>query len=884
MKQDLPQPPKWADRFLEWYCKPELLEEIQGDIYELFYLRSEKFSTKAAGRRFVWDVFRSFRLSTIRNLNLKLSPVMFRANLKIAFRQMLKQKQFTFIKIGGFALGIAACLLIALFIRDELSYDQQYPDVDRLYRVVGYYTGEGDLQKGVHFPAPFASTLEQDYPEIEMAGRLNTSELFGAGSKEVRRVGEVQNTHEEGFIYADQKFLQVLGIPMVYGKMENALAEPNTLVISKSKADKYFPGENPVGKQLVLNNNSEKPMVIGGVMQDFPANAHLHFDFLMTMTGVEFWPGEQTLWKAQNYHTYVKLKPGADAEALGNKINEITEKYYFPAFQDMGSENARKLADQLSFGLQPMTDIHLHSEGIRDRLHHGDIRFVWLFGAIAIFILLIACINFINLSTAKSANRAREVGMRKVLGSFRSHLINQFLIESMVYSVFSFAAGLILASLALPFFNQLANKTIALPWQEWWFMPLLLIASIIVGLFAGFYPSLYLSSFKPMSVLQGNLSRGSKDSRMRNMLVVFQFTTSIVLLIGTFIIYQQMNYILNKKLGFNKDQVVLLQGTNTLEDKIFTFRDELVGIPQVESATLSNFLPIAGTQRNGNSFWREGKQQEEEPVFSQFWRVDYQYLSTLNIQLVEGRDFSTEMASDSQAIIINQSLAKRLNLAEPLGKRITNFGDPWTIIGVIEDFHFESMREEIGGLAMVLGGEPTSLVSLKVSTDDMAGILGQIGQVWDEFSPHQTLQYTFLDEDFATMYDDVQRMGQIFVSFAILAIIVACLGLFGLSAFIAEQRSKEISIRKVLGASMNNIIRLLSQSFLGLVLISLVIAIPVGWFLMKQWLQDFAYRIDIGWEVFVYAGLIAFAIAIITISFQTLRTATANPIDALRKE
>lgn len=883
MKSNQNHPPKWADKFLEWYCHPDLLEEIQGDVYELFDRRVQDKGEKAARRHFTWDVLRSFRLSTIRNFNLKISPMLFKSNFKIAFRQLAKQKMYSAIKIGGFALSIAACLLIALFIVDEISYDQHYQDKDQIYRVLGIYKDKGRTGKGVHFPAPFAKALQEDYPEVESVGRFNSSELFGAGDREVRPEGSTQNTYEEGFVFIDQDLLEILEISMVLGDPKKALAEPNSIVISKRKADKYFPNENPVGKRLILDNIEDEPFIISGVMADFPTTSHIQFDFLMTMSGVEFWPGEQTFWRANNYHTYVRLHPEADVLSLQKKMMDIPRKYLIPSMKEAGDVDADQILDKMAFELQPIEDVHLHSEEVHDGLSHGDIRFVWLFGAIALFILLIACINFINLSTAKSANRAKEVGLRKVVGSYRRQLIGQFLTESVLFSGISFLLGMYLAWMALPYFNQLAGKSLVFPWQEWWLFPVLLSSAIIIGIVAGLYPSFYLSAFKPIEVLKGQLSRGSKSAGMRNVLVIFQFTTSIVLIIGTFIIYQQMHYILNKKVGFEKEQVVLLHGANTLGNKMETFKKELVSLPEVTSATVSDYLPITGTKRNGNGFWKEGKTQEEASVPGQMWRVDHDYIKTMGMTIVEGRDFSIDMASDSQAVIINQTLAKDLGLEDPIGKRITNSGFISEVIGVVEDFHFESMQENIRGLCMAIGNRP-ALVSIKVNASDMSGFIQHATNVWDKFSPHQPIRYTFLDEDFSIMYANVQRMGSIFTSFAILAIIIACLGLFALSAFMAEQRRKEISIRKVLGASVNNLLGLLTKNFMALIFISLVIAMPLAWYLMQKWLNDFAYRIDMTWDVFALAGLTAMVIALLTIGYQAIRTATSNPADYLRNE
>ncbi|HEY9045763.1 MAG TPA: FtsX-like permease family protein, partial [Ohtaekwangia sp.] len=527
-------------------------------------------------------------------------------------------------------------------------------------------------------------------------------------------------------------------------------------------------------------------------------------------------------------------------------------------------------------------DIHLYNAGIEDPLSHGDIRFVWLFGAIAIFILLLACVNFINLSTAKSANRAKEVGLRKTVGSFRSNIISQFLVESLLYSFFSFALGIFIAWMLLPYFNVLAAKLLVFPWQQWWFIPLMIGASFLVGIVAGIYPSFYLSSFKPIQVLKGNISRGSKNSSTRSVLVVFQFTTSIILIIATFIIYRQVEYILNKKVGFEKDQVLVIQGTNTLGDKVKTFKDELLQLSQVKHVTVSDYLPIRGTKRNGNGFWNDGKQKEEKSIGVQIWQVDPDYITTLGMKIVAGRDFVKDMVSDSASIIINQKMAHDLGLKDPIGKRVANWRS-YTVVGVVEDFNFESMRNEIGPLCFVLG-DSRNIISAKVNTKDMAATLASVEAIWKKVSPHQPIRYTFLDESFSRMYDDVQRMGRIFTSFAILAIIVACLGLFALSAFMVEQRGKEISIRLVLGASLKSIFNLLTLNFLKLVLISIVIAAPVAWYMMQKWLEDFSYRTEITWDIFVLAGIMSVLIALLTISYQSIRAALVKPVNNLRSE
>jgi putative ABC transport system permease protein len=486
------------------------------------------------------------------------------------------------------------------------------------------------------------------------------------------------------------------------------------------------------------------------------------------------------------------------------------------------------------------------------------------------------------LSTAKSANRAKEVGLRKTVGSYRSNIISQFLTESMLFSVMSFLLGLLLAMLLLPYFNTLASKSLTLPWTAWWFVPLMIMAALVIGIVAGLYPSFYLSAFKPVQVLKGNLSRGSKNARTRSVLVVFQFTTSIVLIISTIIIYRQVEFILHTKTGFDKDQVLLLQGTGTLGDRSKVFKEQLLQLSSVKNVTVSDYLPIRGTKRNGNGFWNEGKQREDESVSGQIWVVDHDYIKTLGMKIVEGRDFSPAMASDSIAVIINQKMAHELGLKEPVGKQIRNW-QTMNVIGVVEDFNFESMRSEIEPLCLVLGHSP-GIISVKVSPENVAGTLSAIENTWKKMMPNQQIRYTFLDESFARMYDDVQRMGRIFTSFAILAIVVACLGLFALSAFMVEQRSKEISIRLALGASLKSIFNLLTFNFVKLVLISIVIAAPIAWYMMNQWLQDFKFKTEITWDVFIVSGLTAILIALLTISYQSLRAGMMKPVEGLRSE
>jgi putative ABC transport system permease protein len=808
--------------------------------------------------------------------------------LKIALRQLRKQKMYAAIKIGGFALGIAACLLIALYIKDETSYDRSYPDADRIFRVVGFYAHDGKVEKGTDWPAPMGKVIQSDLPEVEYCGRLMPNNLIGhAGNDELRRADKVQNTYEQGFVYADQQMLDILELPFVAGNRESALKEPYTMVISKSKADKYFPGQNPIGQTMILDNDKAHAYRITGVMADIPSTSHLHqFSFLMTLNSMEFWTGEQNNWGDYNYPTYVKVKASTNVAALERKLShDILMNYLLPEAQKEGMKDAEKEVAKFSLHLQPIENINLYSYDIQDGLSHGDIRFVWLFGAIATFVLLIACINFINLSTAKSANRAKEVGLRKVVGSYRSSLISQFLIESLMYSIISFILGILIAWLLLPYFNTLASKSLVMPWAEWWFIPIILLSTLIVGTLAGLYPAFYLSGFRPVQVLKSAVSTGSKNPILRNSLVVFQFTASIILIISTIVIYNQTHFILNRKVGFDKDQVMVLQGTNTLGDKsVKSFKNDLAKIASVKSVSISDYLPVNGTKRNGNTFFNEGRERLDAGVGGQFWQIDDTYLKTLGMKIVEGRNFSYDMADDTagRTVIINQTLAKRLNLKNPVGKRITN-GGLFTIIGVVRDFNFESMRGDIEPLVLHFGLSP-SIMTIKFSGADVKNTIADVSALWKQYSPDQPIRYTFLDEQFANMYQDVQRTGSIFSSFAILAIIIACLGLFALSAFMAEQRSKEIGIRKVLGATVSNITALLSIDFVKLVLLAIIIATPIAWYGMNKWLQDFAYKVPLSWWIFALSGFISIAIALFTVSFQSIKAALMNPVRSLRSE
>ena len=811
---------------------------------------------------------------------------------KIAVRQLRKQGFYSAIKIGGFALGIATCLLIALYIRSEVSYDRDWVNGDRLYRVVEVFKlDDGTLGRGPATSAPYAKAMMKAFPEVEAAGRIMPYPLFGgAGSNQVRPEGKMQDTYEEGFTYADQAVLDIFHIPMVYGDRAHALTEPNSIVISKRKADKYFPGQDPVGKLMYLNDDKQHPYKISGVMQNMPAHSHLTYDFLLTLAGHELWPHEQETWSAQNYDVYVVLKPGVDAVTLQGKLALLLKTYQLPEMVKQGQKDAASLVARASYELQPVKDIHLKSAGIQDSLSHGDIRFVRMFGIVGVFILLLACINFVNLSTARSANRAKEVGLRKVVGSQRGALIRQFLLESLVMSAFSFVLAMALAWVLLPLFDALTDTRLSIPWMSWWLAPVMVLAATVVGVVAGLYPAVYLSRFRPVDVLKGQVSRGSRASGLRSTLVVFQFATSVILIVATLVVYRQVRFIMDRKMGFDKDQVMLIQGTGTIGNgsnprvQFQAFKNELLRVPGVKYVSVSDFLPVSGGKRNMNTFWKNGREKLDPGIGAQSWWVDPDYLKTMGMRLVKGRMFSYDIASDSAGVVINQKMAEKLGFADPIGQQIDWGGDfKMPIIGVVADFNYESVKDPIVPLVLHRG-DWSSVVAVKAGTKDMTGLIQGVAGVWKKFSPQQDLRYIFLDESFARMYADVQRTGNIFTSLATLAVIIACLGLFALAAFMAEQRKKEIGIRKVLGATVRELMGMLSKDFLRLVSISIFIATPVAYWGMHRWLEDYPVRIGLGWGVFAAAGVLVVGIALVTVAVQAVRAAVASPVGSLRSE
>lgn len=889
MKQQPPIPPPLAEKLLSKFLRSDLAEEVLGDLEEKFFVVAEKRSAFRAKLNYWFQVFNYLRPFAIRkssglpqrsNSN---NMAMLQHYFKISWRSISRHKVFSSIKIGGFAIGIAACLLIALFIRHELSYDSYYENQSGIYRLTNQWTEGGEVGRWTNLQGPLKTAIEENVPEVKYVARTVQWSWGNAGSNLVRPAETRYNIDEDGFFYADPELLRILEIEMIYGSRENALSEPNTMVISQFMAEKYFPNQNPVGRQLVLNDQTENTYTVGGVMKDFPPNSHLQGDFILTLFGRKAGPGTSG-WCCTNYVFYTQLNPGADKQAAEQKLLGVRDTYVIDQLRSTGQTGLEEMQKHHSYYLQPVADVYLNKAAVNDIIPHGSHDLVWVFGAIAGIILLLACVNFVNLSTAKSMQRAKEVGLRKVVGSVRSNLIVQYLAESVVFCVLAIFMALVIATIALPFFNTLAGKSLSMPWLSWWFIPSLIAVAVVIGLFSGLYPAVYLSKFKPVEVLKGTMGTGRKSSYMRSGMVVFQFAVTVVLIIAAIVTQGQFRLIMNKSLGYNKDQVINIQGLNTLDSaKKATLKQQILNLPDVKSATLSDFLPVKGGAEHNRYYWLAEERLIDDGFEAARWTVDEMYIGTFGMTMAEGQSFSG-IASDKNSIIINESMAKELGSENLVGSEVIDmFDERYRIIGIVKDFYFGSVMGTVEPLAMVYG-EGNGVLSVSVESADINGTLKAISSVWDNFMPNQSFSYAFLDQRFEQMYDSLTRAKTIFILFAILSIAIACLGLFALSAYLVEQRGKEVSIRKILGASVPGIFRLLAFDFLKLVVIAVLLAIPVGWLLMDEFLGDINNKVDFSWYLFAGAGLAAVGIALVTISFETLKAALMNPAEKLRSE
>ncbi len=810
---------------------------------------------------------------------------MIRNYLKIAWRNLGKNRVFSFINIFGLALGLASFLLISLYVTDELSYDRYNEFADRIYRVDSdIRMGGTDLSLSVTSD-PMGETLKKEFPQVEEYVRIYAS----SGSKLIRHGAEF--LQEDRVAHADSTLFKIFTLPVVAGRAEHALDAPNTVVISESAARRYFGDpQAAVGQDLETQDGDGTRYRVTAVFKDIPEQSHTDFDFFFSMDNVQYNWGN---FASHNFNTYVLLRDPADAAGFPDKFEVIIEKYLSPLlrqFMNTDLESFRKSGNKIEYSLMPLTDIHLHSNRVSEFRPGGDIQNVYIFSLAALFVLVIACVNFMNLSTARSSGRAREVGIRKTLGSEKSALVGQFLIESILLAALALALAFGLCALALPWFNDISGKSLHLAdLLRPGYLLFLLLLPFVVGTLAGLYPAFFLAAFNPIRVLKGHKKTGGAEPRFRSALVVFQFAASMILIIGTLVIYNQLEYIRHAKLGFNKEQVVVVDTGGIAEANREAFKNEVAALSSVSRASFAGYLPVANSSRNSTSFSTDPVSTETNVFNMQIWGTDYDYIPTLGMELLEGRNFSPEYGSDSLAIIINEKAAALMGVDNPVGKKLysksPDMEEPevYTIIGMIRDFNFESLRENVGPLGLRLGRNNWE-AAFRVLPGKIEQTLDDIEARYHELAPGMPFQYTFLDESFDQMYRQEQRMGQVALSFAALAILIACLGLFGLVTYVAEQRTKEIGIRKVLGASLGNILALLSRDFLKLVLIAFVIGSPLAWWAMHLWLQDFAYRAPIGIWVFAVTGGAALGIALLTVAFKAFRAALANPVNSLRTE
>jgi len=785
---------------------------------------------------------------------------MFRNYLKTAIRNLKKHRLYSFLNIAGLAVGIACCLLITFWVLDELSYDRFNEHAGRLYRIEFDQDYSGELFHVNVTPHPLGPALEEEISEIKNATRF-------------KPVGEIMVQHGENMFFEDRvaavdsSFFQMFSFPLVKGNRDTALGDIGSLILSEAAAAKYFGHADPVGQ--VLNFNNRWDFTVTGIMKNVPKNSSLQFDMavpyeLLRTIGVGF-----DSWDTNTTITFVQLEKAVSPDRLAAKIQALISKH-------------TSTEDQ-QYSLRPLTRIHLYSHfGFGDK--RGNAQYISIFTAIAAFVLLIACINFMNLSTARSAKRAREVGMRKVVGAVKGQIVKQFYGESCLFTLISLFFALAIVWLVLPVFNSISGKEISLSMLTHGYMPLAIGAIVLVtGILAGSYPALFLSAFHPVDVLKGTLASGSSHSNFRKVLVVAQFSMSIFLIIGTGIVSSQLRYIKQKNIGFDKAHLISIPMRGSVKESYDALKKELLKRPGVAGVSAASDRPSFIANNAGGADW-EGKDPQRE-VSVHFTVVDYDYVETVDIGMVEGRSYSPDHPSDAEtAFVVNEELRRLMGFESILGKRFSFLGKTGTIIGVVKDFHFLSLKKKIEPLALVFEPEYLSYIFVRIRPGNIAAALEDIENTWSRVVPEFPFDYRFIDAEFDALYRSEERMEGVLRYFSILAVFIACLGLFGLASFAAEQRTKEIGIRKVLGASMSGITLLLCREFTLLVLLANIIAWPVAYLVMRNWLSGFAYRTSVRWEIFIWAAGLALVVALVTVSYQSIKSALINPARALKYE
>ncbi len=873
------QPPKHFLQFFRWFCNPDYVEDIEGDLFERFQKRT--IENKYAKWLFTLDVLKLFRPGIIRPFtgSQKLNNYGMISNYyKVSMRNILRNKTFSFLNISGLSVGIASCILILIYVNNELSYDTYNSNYENTYRVIHYYGQQGEELDYATLPtkeyqvwgnAPVAPAMQDFFPEVEKVFRFTSDAPWLFSYNGI--------THSESdVLFADSTAFDLFDWKVLAGNPETALVHPNTVVLTSALAKKYFGDENPIGKSIIMDNAD--PYEVTAVVE-IPTNSHFKFNGLISMsTFRRSRPGIFDSWGYVDFYTYFTLKPGTSIEQLKEKV---------PDFLDA------KFTNQFNYHLafEPLSDAYLHSDAGRQPGPVGSMGDIYIFTSVAIFILLIACINFMNLSTARSVERAKEVAIRKTIGSQRSALIHQFLIEAVLVT---FIASLLAALLVFFGHNLLelvSGKTLPIDWL--FTAPNALLAFVgilIIGIIAGSYPAFVLSTFRPITVLKGSFKTSSRGIWLRKSLVVLQFALSIILLAGAAVVSSQLDFLQKYDLGFDSEQVLVIDFgyDSEVQRKREYLKQQFLNHPDVDMVSVSratpgDFFPNAGT---GVADPVSGEITYKGPAI---YEVDEDFIPTYQMNMVAGRNFSEDFPLDSaNALILNESAAKLYGYPNPqdvIGKSFEQWGREGKVIGVVEDFNYVSLHEDVEPLSIRFGTQyNVSVISLKLNSQDYSKTLSELENIWNGVVPHRPFDTRFADQNFDAQYDADERFGMIFSIFSTLAIFVACLGLFGLTIYSTTQRNKEIGVRKVLGASTSRIIALLSKDFLALFLIALIIAIPLSWYVMNSWLDGFAYRISLGFEVFAISALVTLVVAFITMSFKTVNAALANPVDSLRDE
>lgn len=864
---EVPSPPRWAHRFLRWYCSSDYLEEVEGDLFERYQYTVERRGLAKARRQFAWGVARFFNWSTIRgnrkffSHNNTLS--MFRNILTIAWRNLRLQPGYSAINILGLALGLATCVFIMLWVRDERSVDQFHPEQERFYIMMQHQAfGDGNIYTFPSMPGTLKEDLLTNWPEVELASRYGWYEQH-----------LLQNEEKNGFYFGgrrvDAELLQMIGVPLLQGSLDRVLQDGSSIVLTKSTAEAMFEGESAMGKTVTLDQTTSLEVV--GVLDDIPENSNFAFDYLISWHVFEAEEEWFSQWGNNSAHLYFRLKDGADASLFNEKIADRVGDF----MEDSPT----------TLFIHPVSDAHLYNRWKNGVQAGGRIENVNVFTWVAFFILAIACINFMNLATARSARRGKEVGLRKVIGALRPQLIFQFLGESFLLTLISGGVAMILVTLLLPQFNEITSKNIELSVLTTGATGLLIGGIIVLtALLAGSYPALYLSKFVPALVLKGQQNRGKAAANFRKGLVILQFTLSILLLVGTTVVFRQLSFMQNANIGYDRENIVMIPLQGDSMEKYEEFRTALLNSP-----TISHVGASYGDLTNmGQSTWSvdwEGKNSDDGILFTTL-RSDFELIETLNMEVLYGRGYNRDLASDSMGYVLNEEAVKVMGYSakEAVGKPLTLWGDrEGTIIGVVRNFNFASLRSNIDPIILVTDGMISNAV-VRVMPGQTANAMEVMEAAYAEFAPSFPFEYSFLDEDWENQYRSEQMISKVAGYFAALAIIISLLGLFGLAAFTAEQRTKELGIRKVLGASVMHLLALQSRSFLVLVMVAAAIGSALGYFMMQDWLEKFAYKITLSFSIFLIACGITLLVALITVGFHAVRSAISNPIRALRQQ